>query len=405
VARTIGKLNSLEVGRLREKGMYGDGGGLYLQVSAGKTKSWIFRFKLDGKSREMGLGPVHTIGLADARAKATECRRSLLEGVDPIDARKSRRAAKRLECAKAVTFAECAKLYVKAHSPGWRNERHVAQWTSTIETYLDPVLGDLAVQSVDVRLILKVLEPIWQNKTETASRLRGRIEAILDWAIAHGFRQGDNPARWRGHLQSLLPAPSKIHTVRHLSALPYSEMPAFIQKLHLQQGAVARALEFLILTGARTGEVIGATHDEFANSEKLWIIPGSRMKSGKDHRVPLNARSLDIINEMQGISKTHLFSTGRRGRPLSPMTILALLKRMEWADLTAHGFRSTFRDWAAEVTDHDRDVVEMALAHAIGSKVEAAYRRGDLMEKRRKLMDDWERFCLTPIAGTSDKKT
>jgi integrase len=394
VARTLGKLNALQVGRLREKGMYGDGGGLYLQVGGTGTKSWIFRFKINGRSREMGLGPLSTIGLAEARTKATDCRRLLLEGIDPIQARNATRAVRKFQAAKAMSFSECARSYIKAHTPGWRNERHVGQWTSTIDAFVNPVFGAVPVQDVDVRLVLKVLEPIWHIKTQTASRLRGRIEAILDWASARGFRRGDNPARWRGHLDKLLPAPSKIHSIKHHPALPYGELPIFLQQLRQQPGAAARALEFLILTAARTGEVIGATIDEININEKLWAIPGARMKNGKNHRVPLSAGALDLIRRIREHGGNHLFCSGKRMKPLSQWAMPAVLKRMGRSDLTPHGFRSTFRDWAADCTDYPSHVVEMALAHTISSKVEAAYRRGDLIEKRRRLMDDWERFCL-----------
>ena len=394
MARTIGKLTALAVAREKRPGYFGDGGGLYLQVSAGGAKSWVFRFKVEGRTREMGLGPLHAITLAEARDAATECRRLRFQGIDPIEARKAERQQARLEAAKGMTFRACAERYIDAHKAGWRNPKHALQWASTLATYAYPVFGDLPVKAIDVSLVMKAIEPIWATKTETASRLRGRIESVLDWATARGYRQGENPARWRGHLDNLLPKRAKVQRVQHHPALPYSEITAFMQALRSQQGMAALALEFLILTATRTSETINARWDEIDLAAKLWIIPAGRIKAGKEHRVPLSAPALALLGRLaEARTGEFVFPGGKAGKPLSTAAMTALLKRMGRGDITTHGFRSCFRDWAAEQTNHPREVAEMALAHTIGDKVEAAYRRGDLFEKRSLLMADWARFC------------
>jgi integrase len=394
MASRSNRLSAIEVKSLNREGMYHDGGGLYLQVSGRGAKSWIYRFMLDGRGREMGLGPVTTISLAEARKRAGECRKLRLDGIDPIEARREQRSQRRLEAARAMTFDKCAAAYIDAHKAGWRNPKHARQWPSTLEAYASPVFGLLPVQAIDVGLVMKALEPVWQSKPETASRLRGRIEAVLDWATVRGYRKGENPARWRGHLDKLLPARNKIRKVEHHPALPYGEIAEFIAALRRQEGIAARALEFLILTAARTGEVIGAQWDEVDLQDKVWVIPGTRMKAGREHRVPLSAAALGILARLREVRESDfVFPGGKKGKPLSDMAMLKLLKRMRRDDLTAHGFRSTFRDWAAESTNFPREVVEMALAHTIESKVEAAYRRGDLFRKRGQLMEAWAGFC------------
>jgi len=401
MARAIGKLTALAVEKAKKRGYYGDGGGLFLQVSSSGSKSWVFRFKEAGKLHEMGLGATHTIGLAEARERARECRRLRLDGIDPIEARKIARAQARLDAAKAVTFKDCAERYIASHGAGWRSRTHAAQWPSTFRRYIYPVFGSLPVQGVDVGLVLKVLEPIWTAKPETASRVRGRIESVLDWATARGYRQGENPARWRGHLQNLLPTKSKVRRVKHHAALPYAEIGDFIAQLKQQEGVAARALEFTILTAARTGEVIGATWSEINFVEQLWVVPAERMKSGKEHRVPLSVAALAILEQMQAIRQGNfVFLGGKAHRPLSNMAMMMTLRRMGRGDLTVHGFRSSFRDWAAERTDFPGEVAEMALAHAVSGKVEAAYRRGDLFQKRRHLMDAWAEFLNGPGGET-----
>lgn len=395
MAQFVGRLTALKVAKVKRPGFYADGAGLYLQVTGdGETrvaKSWIFRFTLRGRSREMGLGSLSTFGLAEARVKAAECRKLTYDGVDPIEARKAIRAKAVMDAAAALTFRDCTKRYIEAQRSGWRNAKHAAQWSSTIKTYAEPVIGALPVQGIDTTLVMKIIEPLWSTKSETASRLRGRIEAVLDWATVRGYRQGDNPARWRGHLDKLLPARTKVSKVKHHAALPYRELPKFMAALRGQDGVSARALEFLILTAARTGEVIGALPAEI--KDKVWTVPAGRMKGSKEHRVPLSAPALAVADKQSEHRGVFLFPGAKDDKPLSNMAMLALLERMERSDLTAHGFRSTFRDWAAECTNYPNEVVEMALAHTINSKVEAAYRRGDLFEKRKSLMSDWAEFC------------
>jgi len=382
-----------------DRAYHGDGGGLWLQVTPGGA-SWVFRYRVDRRLREMGLGPLHTVTLAEARERALECRKSRLDGRDPIEERKAARMAARLDAARAMTFKACAEAYIKAHRAGWRNDKHAAQWPATLGAYVYPILGNLPVQAVDTGLVIKAVEPLWTGKTETASRVRGRIESVLDWATARGYRQGENPARWRGHLENLLPKRSKVRRVEHHAALAYAEMASFIAELRQQEGVAARALEFAILTAARTGEVIGARWDEFNIAERLWTIPAERMKAGKEHRVPLSDAALAIVETMR---QTHqgdfVFPGGKTGRPLSNMALLMLLRRIGRGDLTAHGFRSSFRDWAAERTTFPAEVAEMALAHTVADKVEAAYRRGDLFQKRRQVAEAWAKFCAAPPAA------
>jgi integrase len=345
----------------------------------------------------MGLGPYPDISLAEARDKAMVQRKLRLDGLDPINVRQAARV-------KAMTFEACAEAYIASHRAGWRNPKHAAQWSATLKTYVYPIFGDLLVQAVDVGLVLKAVEPIWTMKPETAGRVRGRIESILDWATARGYRRGENPARWRGHLENLLPARSKVRRVEHHAALPYSEIGAFIAELRRQAGIAARALEFLILTAARTGEVIRARWSEMNLKDELWTIPAERMKAGKEHRVPLSDAALAIVEDMQAIrSGDFVFPSANTGRPLSNMAMLKLLKRMKRGDLTAHGFRSTFRDWAAELTVFPSEVAEMALAHVVGDKVEAAYRRGDMFEKRRHLAAAWAAYCSAPPLSAAEE--
>ncbi len=376
-------------------GYYPDGGGLYLQVSEAGSKSWIFRFALNGKERQMGLGPFHTITLADARIAATDCRKLLLRQIDPIDARDADKTRQALQDARSITFAECAAAYIRAHRAKWKNAKHAEQWTNTIETYCGPIIGGLPVQDVDTGLVVKVLEPIWTAKPETASRLRGRIESVLDWARVSGYRAGDNPARWRGHLDNVLPALKKRQRVKHHPALPFDQMGAFMESLRDQEGTAPRTLAFLILTATRTSEVIGAQWSEFDLDAKLWTIPAERMKAGKEHRVPLSPQAVAFLGKPPPSLSDYVFPGQKEGKPLSNMAMLELLKRMDRGDLTVHGFRSTFRDWASERTNYPREVCEMALAHTVSDATEAAYRRGDLFEKRRRLMVEWAKHCDT----------
>lgn len=346
----------------------------------------------------MGLGPYPVVSLAEARIKALESKKLLLEGVDPIDARAATRKQQELASAKVISFDKCAAAYIESHKMGWKNAKHVAQWKNTITTYASPIFGALPVQAVDTALVMRTLEQVWQTKPETASRLRGRIELILSWATTHGYRTGENPARWRGHLDNLLPKRSAVKRVEHFSALSINEVSGFITSLKAEVGVAPRAMEFLILCAARTGEVIGAKWNEFDLEHQTWTVPAERMKAKREHRVPLCARAVEILNEMRAFSSTTYVFPGKSSeKPLSNMAFLMLLRRLK-LDVTTHGFRSTFRDWAAERTNFPREVAEAALAHALKDKVEAAYRRGDLFEKRRCLMDDWSKFCALPLA-------
>jgi integrase len=393
MAKQIEKLTPEFVAAVDKPGMYPDGLGLYLQVSKWNTKSWLFRYSRNYKLRSLGLGACHTITLSEARKRAKQARQQLLDGNDPIDAKHEKRHQVMADRARMMTFDQCATAYIEAHRHGWKNAKHADQWTATINTYASPIIGALPVAKVDTALVMKVLQPIWTTKTETATRLRGRIESILGWATVSGYRTGDNPARWRDHLDNLLPRRSKVKKVEHHPALPYAEMGAFIAELRGQAGTAALALEFTILTATRTGETIGARWEEFDTSGKTWTIPAARMKAEKEHRVPLCDRALAILKELHKLGGEYVFPGLKPGKPLSNMAMLTLLKRMGRGDLTVHGFRSTFRDWAAEQTAYPHEMAEMALAHTIDNKVEAAYRRGDLFKKRVRMMQDWQVHC------------
>lgn len=381
------------------EGMHAVGGvpGLYLCV-AGGGRSWILRYMLDGRRRDFGIGSYLDLTLAEAREAARAQRQLLLQGIDPIDAKREQRDTRKAAHAKRVTFQQCVDGYLEAHGDGWKNPKHKAQWRSTLETYACPVVGTMNVAAIDTALVLKILEPIWKEKTETATRLRGRIENVLAWATVRKYRQGDNPARWKGHLDQLLAKPSKIATVEHHAALPFAEIGAFMEQLRKQEGIGAAALEFAILTAARSGEIRGATWAEIDLQARTWTIPGSRMKAGKEHLVPLSDPALAVLARMQeGLLGDFVFPGMKEGKPLSDMSMTAVLRRMERGDLTAHGFRSTFRDWCAESTAYPTEMAEMALAHTIGNKVEAAYRRGNLFDKRVRMMADWAKFCAKPL--------
>ena len=399
MARGINKLTALAVQKNQKPGYHGDGGGLWLKVTKTGSKSWIFRYTRDGKTKDMGLGPTITVSLAEARQKALECRKLLIDCRDPLDERKNQRLQAKLDSSRDRTFSECAISYIDAHKSGWKSEKHAKQWGATLETYAFPVAGQLPVSVIDTGVILRVLEPIWHIKTETASRVRGRIESILDWAKVCGYRQGDNPARWKGHLDKLLPLRNKVQKVRHHAALPYAELGAFMHELKKCNGLAARALEFGILTAARSSEIRNATWDEIDFQNKLWIIPALRMKAGKEHRVPLCNEAVELLNAVPRIIGSKLIFPSQSNRSLSDMTLTAVLRRMERNDLTQHGFRSTFRDWAGETTPYPREVIEHALAHQLKDKAEAAYQRGDLLAKRFALMTDWGRYCYTESTG------
>jgi integrase len=399
MARTVGKLSALKVARLAEPGMYADGAGLYLQVTGAGAKSWLYRFSLHGRAREMGLGSLNAIPLVDARAAAAACRRQRQGGVDPIEARRIEQARARLDAAKSVTFEYCADRYIAAHETSWRNAKHRAQWKSTLSTYVYPVCGPLPVGAVDTAIVSKIIEPLWSTKPETASRVRGRIESVLDWAKVNGFRQGENPARWKGHLEFVLPKRSKVRRVKHHPALPYDEIPAFMAELREREGQSARALEFLVLTAARTEATIGALLSEVDFDEKLWTVPpdraGTKMMEDdpRPRRVPLSDRAIKILKALpRENGNPYLFIGGNVGKPLSNMAMLELMRDMR-PGFVPHGLRSTFKDWCAETTNYPNEVSEAALWHAVADKVEAAYRRGDLFEKRRRLMAEWSKYC------------
>jgi len=343
----------------------------------------------------LGLGSYVDVSLEEARRKATELRASLREGKDPKAERDARRAGLKAEAAKGMTFDQTAAACIADLRGGWKNEKHADQWINTLATYASPLIGSLPIATIDLPLIRKVLDPIWTTKNETASRVRQRLESVLAWATVSGYRTGDNPARWRGHLDHLLPKPSKVQKPKHHPALPYAEMGAFMTELRERTGLGALALEFTILTAARTGEVISAKWDEFDLSKKLWTIPAARMKAGKEHTVPLSKRALEIIRELEKVKiGPFVFPGVEEDEPLSNMAMNATLKRMEYLDITVHGFRSTFRDWAGEQTNYPREIIEHALAHQLKDKAEAAYSRSTLPEKRRQLMEEWAKYCI-----------
>ena len=385
-------------------GYYPDGGGLYLQVSKSPqatdespvkeppAKSWVFRFALNKSRREMGLGSLRFVSLADARAQAMQCRRLVQEGKDPIIERQAAQATAVAARQALMSFDACAEAYIASHRDGWRNAKHAQQWEATLRQYASPVVGALPVAAVELSHVVRILEPIWRSKTETASRLRGRIESVLSWATVRGYRQGDNPARWRGHLDQLLPIPSKVNGREHHAALPYKTVPTFVARLRSQVGMGARALEFVILCAARSGEAREASWAEVDIDTRVWTVPANRMKAGREHRVPLSDAAWALLPSSSSRNPSDLLFPSQKGAALSDMTLTAVMRRMQ-VDAVPHGFRSSFRDWCAEQTDYPREVAEMALAHAIGDKVEAAYRRGDLFEKRTVLMQVWADFC------------
>ncbi len=390
MAKSINRLTAALVKSLALPGYYADGNGLYLQVSKTGSKSWIFMFSIAGKRHDMGLGSLRDVSLAEARVKAAEGRKAVLDGRNPIGERSH---AKALAQAKSLTFAECAAAYIEAHRPSWKNAKHGAQWESTLATYCGPIFGALPVAEVNTPLVMRALQPIWETKTETATRLRGRIESVLDWATVSGYRQGENPARWKGHLDNLLAKISKSRRTAHHPALPWPDLGQFMPALRQQGGVAAKALELAILTACRSGEVRGATWAEIDLEAALWTIPAERMKAGREHRVPLSPQALGLLRALPRFEGCELVFPGPSGKVLSDMSLTAVLRRMGRGDITVHGFRSTFRDWSAETTHYPREVCEHALAHGLPDKVEAAYMRSDLLNKRKELMTDWGALC------------
>lgn len=386
------QLTYVQIAKTTKPGRYFDGGtGLHLLVKSATKKYWVFRFKFNGARQDMGLGVFPRVSLADARKASYEARVLLDGGTNPLTRKSAGKAAEAAVVAKRITFKDFALECIEAKRPEWRNQKHGDQWVFTLTEYAFPVIGEKTLDQIDTEDVLEILQPIWTTKTETASRLRGRIERILSAATTRKLRSGVNPALWRGHLDTLLAQPKKVTKVKHHTALPIAELPKFIENLQGRDAIAALALEFCILTAARTGEVTGARRSEVVDN--LWTVPAERMKAGRTHRVPLVPRALAILEKTksQDPESNYLFS--RRGRPLSNMAMLTLLARMK-CNVTVHGFRSTFRDWVSEATRHSPELAEMALAHTIGNKVEAAYRRGDLLEARRQLMLDWEDHCM-----------
>lgn len=411
MARQVDRLSALQVAKAKEPGYYADGAGLYLQVAPGGSKSWVFRFTRAGRTRDMGLSSVGTFSLAEARERARQARQQVADGLDPIEERDGAKRARSQADARVVLFKDAADRYIAAHEAGWRNAKHGGQWRATLETYAHPVLGALNVADVDTAAVMRVLAPIWTNKNESASRIRGRIESILDWCRAQGLRDGDNPARWKGHLDKLLPKPAKVARVENHPALPWRQTPAFVQALRQRPGEAARALEFTILTAARSGEVRGARWSEIDLAERVWRVPGERMKAGKPHQVPLCDAAVSLLQGLEASGNDGFVFRGRAGAALSDMSLLAVVRRMAeagqaWTDhegraIVPHGFRSSFRVWAAESTHFPREVAEHALAHQLPDRVEASYQRSTLFEKRRALMADWGAHCAGDAGSAS----
>jgi integrase len=403
--RGIHKLSTLAVSRAKAFGYYGDGGGLYLRVGPTGAKSWAFRFKEGGKGHEMGLGPLHAISLAEARDKARGLRRARLDGVNPIDARREERRRKAVERMTAKTMRECGDAYVDAHAAEWRpSQAH--QWRQTLRDFVYPRIGELHVAQVDTPAVLSILQPIWGTKTVTASRVRERLEAVIDYAVAAGYRPpGDNPARWSGLLEHTLAKPRKVAPIRHHAALDYREAGAFMAALRGYDLIQARALEFCILTASRIGEAVGARWLEIDLVNGVWTVPPERMKAGKEHKVPLSDAAVAILKSLPRANDYVFPSPRRPGQPIKKNAAAhdILHRRMGREGVTTHGFRATFRTWAGETTAYPREVIEMALAHRVGDATEQAYARGDLFDRRRRLMDDWAKFCATPAAVTGAK--
>jgi integrase len=389
MARKINRLNARAVATISKHGRHADGGGLYLSLSPNGGRRWVFLFRWHGKPTEIGFGSARDVSLAGARELASQARAKLAEGINPKDARKP---------SHGTTFGEYADRVIEAMRPSWRNDKHAAQWAMTLRDYAAQ-LRRLPVNSITTDDVLSVLKPLWNDKPETASRLRGRIERVLDAAKAQGLRNGENPARWRGHLDQLLPKRQRL-TRGHHAAMSYAELPNFVSDLQARQATAALALEFAILTAARSGEVLGARWEEFDLGRAVWTVPAVRMKAGREHRVPLSRRALKIVKAMHECRNSDFVFPGQSpGKPLSVMALEMVLRRMKIDTVTVHGFRSAFRDWSAECTNFTNEVCEAALAHTIGNKAEAAYRRGDLFEKRRKLMESWAAYCASPKAG------
>jgi integrase len=395
-------LTAVSIKRITKAGYHRDGGSknLYLQVGPTGTKSWLMRFSFAGRAREMGLGSVDLVSLAEARERVVELRKMLRNGIDPIENRRATRIAALAANGKTITFDEAAAAYIKTHESGWKSAKHASQWASTLSAYASPVFGRLRVSTIDTGLVTRAVEPIWRDRTETAKRVRGRIESVLSWATVRGYRSGANPAAWRGHLRELLPSPRKVSPLQHHRSLPYADVPAFIQRLRIVEGVSARALEFAILTACRSGEVRGARWDEIDLQRRVWTVPRSRMKAGVEHEVPLPAPAVRLLTALPRVDGDDTVFPAPRGGPLSDMALTAALRRLR-VDAVAHGFRSSFRQWSAEQTAYPREVAEAALAHKLPDAVERACQRGTLWPKRVLLMDAWGSYCDKPRAATA----
>lgn len=406
------ELSALEISRLTTKGYHHVGGvtGLVLQISKSGTKSWLMRVAVGGKRREIGLGGFPDVTVSRAREAGRVIREKIKAGIDPIAERAAARSTLIAAAASNLTFGKAAEKYIEANEAGWKNAKHAAQWASTLEKYAYPFIGNFQVSHVETAHVVTILEAIWNTKTETASRLRGRIESVLDWAKVRGYRKGENPARWKGHLDHILPARNKVQKAKHHAALDYRDIHSFMNELKAIEGMGARALEFTILTATRSGEVRGATWAEIDEKANVWIIPAERMKTGREHRVPLPTEALALLERLPRMFGTDFMFPSAKNTQLSDMTLTAVIRRMHeakiknggagWLDstgkvVTAHGFRSTFRDWAGETTPYPREVIEHAIAHQLKDKAEAAYARGTLFGKRRRLMADWAIYCNT----------
>lgn len=397
--RQLHRLTALKIGKLDAPGQYPDGGNLYFQISKTGSRSWIFRFTLRGQSREMGLGPLSAVSLAAARAEAAKCRELLRAGIDPLEARAADQRKRALETGGPRLFKAAAADYIANHRAEWKNPKHAQQWENTLDTYAFPTIGNQDVSDIDTAMIVRVLQPIWTAKRETAFRLRGRVERILDAEKTLGHRQGENPARWRGHLDTLLPKQNRRKKIKHHPALPWQEMPEFMRALRQREEPTARMLELLILTAVRTQEALYARPEEFAMDYRVWTVPGERMKMELPLRVPMTDRVVELVEQALPHARHGWLYPGRKDKkPYSNMAMLKILKRMGYGHVTVHGFRSTFRDWVAECTEYADSLAEKALAHAIQNESEAAYRRGDMLERRRHMMADWARFCAGETA-------
>ena len=397
-------LTQRKIERLTKAGRYRDGlmPGLYLVVGENGARSWVMRYELRGRERMMGLGSVTTFSLREARERARSARQLLVDGIDPLETKRAAKVAAELAAAKNLTFAEAAKRYVIQHEAKWTRSHRDAV-IGSLRTYANPIIGNMNVSEIDTAAVLRVMEPHWATTTETIDRVRNRIEAVLDWAAVRGHRTGDNPARWKGHLDQVLPAKSELAPVKHHPAMPYAELPTFMAELRAARGIGCRALEFAILTAARTGEVVGARSSEVDFDAATWVIPAERMKAGREHRVPLSVPAIELLRNLPREPANDYVFIGRKpGIAMSDMGLNRALRTLRSGGVVVHGFRSTFRDWCAEQTAYPSDLIEIALAHFVGNKVEQAYRRGDMLAKRARLMKDWAEFCAAPAPAAGE---